>query len=131
MIIVDSSALLAIFLDEPEREAFSIAILTADEALMSATNLVEIGMIIESRYGIGGASDLDSLIAKLKIEIVNFTETQASIARKAFRNYGKGKNPAGLSICDCYAYALAKDYDAPLLFKGNDFSKTDIKYVIN
>lgn len=100
-------------------EGLSAAILSADERFLSSANLVEIGMIIESRYGIGGASDLDSLIAKLKLDIAPFTETQAAIARKAFRVYGKGRHPAGLNICDCYAYALAKDYCAPLLFKGD------------
>lgn len=130
MIVVDSSALLAIFLDEPEQQKFSIAILSSDEIIMSAPNFVETAIVIEARYGIGGTADLEFLTSKLNIKIVDFTQRQSAIAVKAFRNYGKGKHPAGLNICDCYAYALAKDYDVPLLFKGNDFSKTDIKYVI-
>ncbi len=127
MIIVDSSALVAILLNEPESEIFFNIISLADEALMSSSNLVEAGVVMESRHGIGGSQNLDSLISELKLEIVPFTPEQAEIARKAFRDYGKGRHPAGLNICDCYAYALAKYYDAPLLFKGSDFSQTDIK----
>lgn len=127
MIVVDSSALIAILLSEPESENFFNIISLADETVMSSANLVEAGIVIESRNGIIGSQSLDSLIAELELEIISFTKEQAEIARKAFMIYGKGRHPAGLNICDCYAYALAKDYDAPLLFKGNDFSQTDIK----
>lgn len=127
MIVVDSSALIAILLSEPESRNFFNIISSEDEALISSATLVEAGIVMESRHGIGGTQNLDALIAKLEVEIVSFTPEQAEIARIAFRTYGKGRHPAGLNICDCYAYALAKYYNAPLLFKGNDFSQTDVK----
>ena len=127
MIIVDSSALIAILLSEPESENFFNIISSSDEVLISSATLVEASVVMESRNGIGGTQNLDALITQLKLEIVSFTPEQAEIARKAFRTYGKGRHPAGLNICDCYAYALAKYYDSPLLFKGSDFSQTDIK----
>ncbi|MEQ1705028.1 MAG: type II toxin-antitoxin system VapC family toxin [Rickettsiales bacterium] len=127
MIVVDSSALVAIHFNEPEEDYFAEIIDSDNEVIISAANFVEAGMVIEGKYGIGGATDLDTLISELKIVIVPFTPEQAEIARKAFRTYGKGRHPAKLNICDCYAYALAKYYDAPLLFKGSDFSQTDIK----
>ncbi len=126
MIIVDSSALIAILLNEPEPEIFFNIINLSDEALISSAILVEASVVMESRNGIVGVQNLDDLISQLKLEIISFTPEQAEIAIKAFRTYGKGRHPASLNICDCYSYALAKYYNSPLLFKGNDFSQTDI-----
>ena len=86
-------------------------------------------MVIESRYGPSGGQKLDELIATAEIQIEPVTVDQVSIARTAFRTYGKGRHPAGLNFGDCFAYALAKSKEAPLLFKGDDFSRTDIKAV--
>ena len=86
-------------------------------------------MLVQARYGDEGSRDLDLLLAKLRIQIAAFTPTQAEIARRAFREFGKGRHPAGLNFGDCIAYGLAKDTGEPLLFKGEDFSKTDIAVV--
>ena len=81
---------------------------------------------MQARRGDEGARDLDLLLAQMNVEIVPFTARQADIARKAFRRYGRGRHDAELNFGDCCAYALAKDKSAPLLFKGDDFSKTDV-----
>ena len=81
---------------------------------------------MQARRGDDGARDLDLLLAKLRVDIVAVTASQADIARKAFRRYGRGRHPANLNFGDCFAYALAKDKSAPLLFKGNDFGQTDV-----
>ena len=88
--------------------------------------MLETSIVIEGRYGDEGARDFDLLMAKLVIEIVPLTSKQADLARKAYRRYGKGRNPAGLNFGDCFAYALAKDTGEPLLYKGDDFARTDI-----
>ena len=81
---------------------------------------------MQARRGDDGARDLDLLLAKLKVEIEAVTAGQADIARKAFRRYGRGRHAANLNFGDCFAYALAKDKSAPLLFKGDDFGQTDV-----
>jgi ribonuclease VapC len=88
--------------------------------------LVEVGIVMQARRGDDGARDLDLLLAKLRIEILPFTARQAEIARKAFRRYGRGRHDAKLNFGDCLAYAVAKDESAPLLFKGDDFGRTDV-----
>lgn len=124
--IVDSSAILAILLEEPEGHFFDVAILRSDAARMSSSGLLESSMILQSRKSADGVRDLDLLIARFKIEIVAFTESQARIARTAFERYGKGRHPAQLNFGDCMAYALAKETGDELLFKGTDFAQTDI-----
>ena len=94
--------------------------------MLSAASLVEIGIVMQARRGDDGARDLDLLLAKLRVEIAAFTARQAEIARKAFRRYGRGRHDAKLNFGACFAYALAKDQSAPLLFKGDDFSQTDV-----
>jgi ribonuclease VapC len=94
--------------------------------LLTPANLVEIGIVMQARRGDDGARDLDLLLAKLKVEIEAVTTGQADIARKAFRRYGRGRHAANLNFGDCFAYALAKDKSAPLLFKGDDFGQTDV-----
>jgi ribonuclease VapC len=127
--IIDTSALLAILLQEPEAEDFTRTILKAPEKWLSAASLLETGIIIETRYGSEGSRDLDLLLSKLEVKIMPVSERQAQIARKAYQQYGKGFHPAALNYGDCFVYALAKEQKQPLLFKGNDFSKTDIKLV--
>ena len=84
-------------------------------------------MILESRFGADGVRDLDLLIAKANVIQAPVDEEQAQLARRAFQKYGKGRHPAGLNFGDCFSYALAKALDLPLLFKGNDFSQTDVE----
>ncbi|MGA2535285.1 MAG: type II toxin-antitoxin system VapC family toxin [Terracidiphilus sp.] len=124
--IVDSSAILAILLEEPEGHLLDVAILKRDDPRMSAAGLLEASMILQSRRGTDSVRDLDLLIVRFKIQIVPFTESQARIARRAFERYGKGRHPAQLNFGDCMSYALAKETGEELLFKGTDFGQTDI-----
>jgi ribonuclease VapC len=124
--VVDTSALLAILQDEPERRVFNEAIEAAETRAMSTATFVETSIVIESRYGAEGLRDLDLLIAKAKIDLIAVDAEQAHAARQAFSNFGKGRHPAGLNYGDCFSYALAKVLHAPLLYKGDDFSRTDI-----
>jgi ribonuclease VapC len=123
--IIDTSALIAILDQEPEAERIARTLASTPERMLSAANLLEIGIVMQVRRGDDGARDVDLLLAKLRVEIVPFTATQAETARKAFRRYGRGRHDAKLNFGDCFAYALAKDQSAPLLFKGDDFSQTD------
>lgn len=127
MIAVDSSALIAVYFDEPEKASF-VEILAADDApRIAAPNFLEASMIVEARQGKIGCRDLDELVAALDISVVAFDANHIEAARDAFRRYGKGRHRAALNFGDCCAYALAKTLDLPLLFKGNDFALTDIK----
>lgn len=124
--IIDTSALVGILDQEPEAERLARAIANAPERMMSVANLVETGIVMQVRHGDEAARDLDLLLAKFKIDIVPVSEKQADLARRAFRRFGRGQHPARLNFGDCFAYALAKDSSAPLLFKGTDFVQTDI-----
>ena len=125
--VLDTSAVLAILQDEPERRQFNEAIEVAETRSLSTASFVECSMILESRYGADGVRDLDLLIAKAQISLLPVDEDQAHLARRAFQKYGKGRHPAGLNFGDCFSYALARALDEPLLFKGNDFPQTDIE----
>lgn len=124
--IVDTSAIIAILKKKPERDRFLEAIAAADHARMSAANVLECGIVAETIAGKAGAHDLDLLLFRLAVDIVPFTPDQAAIARRAHSRFGKGRDPAGLNFGDCCAYALARDTGEALLFKGDDFSRTDI-----
>ena len=124
--VIDTSAVIAILQDEPERKAFIQAIDAADTRAMSVASFVEASMVVDARYGPDGVRDLDLLIAKARIDLVAVDADQAHVARAAFRTYGKRRHPAGLNFGDCFAYALARTLGEPLLFKGSDFSLTDI-----
>jgi ribonuclease VapC len=126
LIAVDTSAVIAILLDEPERAHFLDLIVDRQPALMSAVNLQEAGMVMRSRLGQDGLDDLFDLVRTLQIEIVAYDEDQARLALDAFDRFGKGIDPrARLNFGDCAAYALAKTLDVPLLYKGTDFGETD------
>jgi ribonuclease VapC len=125
--VLDTSAILAILQDEPERRKFNEAIEAAETRSLSTASFVECSMILESRYGADGIRDLDLFIAKAQVSLVPVDEEQAELARRAFRKYGKGRHPASLNFGDCFSYALARALDEPLLFKGNDFTHTDVK----
>jgi ribonuclease VapC len=124
--IIDTSALVAILDQEPEAPKIARSLAFAPERTLSAANLVEAGIVMQARRGDDGARDLDLLLAKLRVDIAEVTASQADIARKAFRRYGRGRHAANLNFGDCFAYALAKDKSVPLLFKGNDFGQTDV-----
>ena len=124
--VIDTSALIAILQQESEAERFARAIALAEPRLISTANLLEAGMLVRSRFGPEGERDLDFLLLKLKIEAVPVSPRQVEMARKAFPLYGKGFHPASLNFGDCFAYGLAKETGQALLFKGNDFSQTDL-----
>ncbi|MBB5353866.1 ribonuclease VapC [Haloferula luteola] len=126
--IVDSSAILAIFLEEPEQDTFIDAILRADHPRLSAANYLEICLRVDGAFNEAGRQAFDELLATLELEIVPVTVSQAKTARIANRLFGRGSgHKARLNYGDCFAYALAKESDLPLLFKGNDFLHTDLK----
>jgi ribonuclease VapC len=124
--VIDSSAILAILLDEPERAAFDRAIAMDPLRLISAVSRVEAGMVIESRKGEAGRSLLDAFLRLAGADIVAVTAEQAELALEAFRRFGRGHHRAALNIGDCFAYAAARATGQSLLFKGNDFIHTDV-----
>ncbi len=124
--IIDTSALLAILLDEPERRRYNELIEASGKRLLSAASLVEAGMVLEVRGGEAAGRELDLFLHRAKFEVVPLDADQAEIARAAFRRYGKGRHSAGLNFGDCLAYAASKATGEPLLFKGQDLSQTDI-----
>ena len=127
--VIDSSALLAILFDEAEQRLFNEKIEADAVRFVSAASYLEVAIIIDDRLGYEGARDLTLFIAEAEIEIIPVTLEQAEIAREAYRNYGRGNHPARLNYGDCFAYALAKATQQALLFKGDDFAKTDIAAV--
>lgn len=125
--IVDTSAIIAILTDEPERRAFNLAIDEAATLLMSTAGFVETSIVIENSRGYDGLRDFDLFLANAAIELVPVDSDQAHAAREAFHKYGKGRHRANLNFGDCFSYALSKLTGLPLLFKGKDFSLTDIQ----
>jgi ribonuclease VapC len=126
-IVVDTSAIVAILRNEPERDRFVDAILASSPRLMSAVSLQEAGMVVVGRFGDGTEWEpLDALLSRLDIEIVAHDAALARIAREAFLRFGKGRHPARLNFGDCAVYALAVSNDSPLLFKGGDFGQTGV-----
>jgi len=124
--VLDTSAIVAILLDEPERRAFDRRIEADSRRLISAATQVEATFVIESRKGEPGRERLERFFRLTGAEVIAVTPEQATIACEAFRRYGKGRHPAGLNFGDVFAYALAKATGEPLLFKGDDFGRTDI-----
>lgn len=124
--IIDTSAILAILQNEAERRRFNEVIEAAATVRMSAATLVETSIVIESRYGAAGLQDLDRFIESAGIDLISVDAKQAQAARTAFSRYGKGRHPAKLNFGDCFSYALSWVLGEPLLFKGEDFSRTDI-----
>lgn len=125
--VIDTSALLAIFLAEPERKAFLDSIFQAETRMISAASVLETGIVLEARRGESAGREFDLFLVRTNLQIVSVDSEQIEIARSAWRKYGKGRHPAGLNFGDCFACALAKFTGEPLLAKGNDFSVTDIK----
>ncbi len=124
--VVDTSAIVAILFDEPERSSFNQRLSQSSVRLLSVVSRVELTCVVEGRKGIGGRADLERLLREAEIEIVAMDRSHADLACEAFRRFGKGRHPAALNIGDCFAYALAKATGEPLLYKGDDFARTDI-----
>jgi ribonuclease VapC len=127
--VIDSSALLAILLGEPEAQSFAQAIGQDPKRLVSAFSALEAAIVIEAKKGEIGGRELDLLLHKSQIEIAAMSHEQFELAREAWRKFGRGRHPAGLNIGDCCSYALAKYSGEALLFKGDDFAQTDLRRV--
>jgi ribonuclease VapC len=127
--VIDTSALLAILLGESGAEKFSAAMVADPRRFVSTASAFEAAIVIEVRKGPAGGRELDLLFHRAQMDIVPFTEPQFEAARLGWRRFGRGNHPAGLNFGDCFAYALAKTLNEPLLFKGEDFAKTDVKKI--
>ena len=130
--IIDTSALIAILLNEPEESSFLDILEKADIIRISAVTALETSIVMHSRYGAAGVDKLRALLKGIGAQEVDFTAEQRSAAENAFTLYGKGQgHKAQLNFGDCMTYALAKSTGLPLLFKGNDFTHTDLEMVIS
>ena len=123
--VVDTSALVAILSDEAERREFIEIIAASTVRIISAATVLEAGIVMESRKGEHAGRELDLFLHRARFEVVPVDAEQVDIARAAFRRYGKGRHPAGLNFGDCFSYALARWRGDALLFKGEDFARTD------
>jgi ribonuclease VapC len=124
--VIDTSALAAIFFAEPERQLFLAAITAAETRLLSAASVLETGIVLEGRQGEAAGREFDLFVVRANLQIVPVDAEQAELARSAWRKFGKGRHPAALNYGDCFSYALAKSTGDPLLAKGTDFALTDI-----
>jgi ribonuclease VapC len=127
--VIDTSALVAMLSDEPEAERFEAAVEADQIRLMSTASYVETAIVIEARFGEPGGRELDLWLHRAAVDLVAVQTDQADAARAAYRRYGKGRHRAGLNFGDCFSYALAKISNQPLLYKGDDFTHTDITAV--
>jgi len=125
--VIDTSAVLAIFLGEPERKQFLDAILEAARRQISAATVLETGIVLESKRGESAGREFDLFVVRANLEVVAVDAEQIEIARSAWRSFGKGRHPAGLNFGDCFTYALARSSGEPVLAKGRDFALTDIE----
>jgi ribonuclease VapC len=126
-VVVDTSALLAVLLDEPEREPFIALLADAEDPLISAATLLESSIVMQAKTGNNGVADLDELLAAAAVRCVAVDRAQAYVAREAYARFGKGRASAGLNFGDCFSYALAQVTGRRLLFKGADFGLTDVE----
>jgi ribonuclease VapC len=124
---LETSALIAIFLQEPEADTLSARLENAEEILMCTASILEAQMVLSRRYPDGGATAIDKFLRDYDVTVIAFSLRELAIAREAFLAFGKGRHPAKLNFGDCMSYALAKSQGVPLLFKGEDFALTDIK----
>jgi ribonuclease VapC len=125
-VVVDSSALLAILLREPAAERLLAAISAAPARRVSAASVLEASLVLLSRVGEQGDLELDAVVRELGLEVEPVTADQLRIARDAGIEFGRGRHPAGLNYGDLFSYSLAVSLGEPLLFAGEDFSKTDV-----
>jgi ribonuclease VapC len=122
-VIVDTSALLAMLMKEPERDRLSSAIAVAGDRRISSATLLEAGIVVEAKAGESGVAALDELVAEWKLEVVPFTAERAILARQAFRRFGKGRHSARLNFGDCFAYALASSVRNRCLTRAGIFRR--------
>lgn len=127
--IVDSSAIIAVLRNEPDAAPISAALQQASICRMSAVTYVEAAVVTDSNRNPVLSRRFDDLLRDVKMHVESVSFEQARIARQTYRDFGKGRHKAGLNFGDCFAYALAKDLDEPLLFKGDDFRYTDVEAV--
>lgn len=125
--VIDTSAVIAILQNEDGSDLLIDKLEHAKVLRISAASLVEAGIVMQARYGDAGDVEVDQFVQRLGVRIAAVTEDHAEIARSAYRKFGKGRHPANLNYGDCFSYALAIFYHEPLLFKGNDFTYTDIQ----
>ena len=124
--VIDTSAIVAILLDEPDRPRLVAAIGTADSKYLSVASFVEASVVLHARSGPQAVRLLDRFIDRAGIEVEPVSVAQGRLARDSYERFGKGRHPAGLNFGDCFAYALAVERHEPLLFKGDDFAQTDV-----
>ena len=127
MIAVDTSALIAILSKEPEWRSLLHALSEDGAPVVSALTLYETMIVCSARRGSASLDDLNELLATNNVRSVPFDDAAVANAHAAYLKYGKGRHPAGLNLCDCSSYALAKSLGVSLLFKGNDFARTDVE----
>ena len=125
--VIDTSAIMAMLLAEPSAERLIAAVETDSRRLVSAATVVEASLVMLGRFGEAGDPSLDRLLRSLGAEVIAVDEEQVALARDAALRYGRGRSPASLNFGDCFSYALAVARDEPLLFVGDDFSKTDVE----
>jgi ribonuclease VapC len=127
-LIVDTSALIAILVDEPDAARYVEALASASSVRMSAANYVEAAIVVDANRDPVLSRRLDDLLVAAEVSVEPVTKDHADIARAAYRDFGKGSgHPAGLNFGDCFSYALARASGRPLLFKGEGFSRTDVE----
>jgi ribonuclease VapC len=125
--VIDSSALLAVVLGEPDAELVAARLVSPSRKVVSAATLLEAAIAAERRGGLEARDRLDRLVTRAELVVAPFDEAHLGWARDAYRRFGKGRHPAALNLGDCIAYATARHEVLPLLFKGDDFSQTDIE----
>ena len=125
-VVVDTSAVVAILGNESAAEDIIEALDTADDRLMSAATLVELGIVMEARLGAAGALAVERFLRDGEVDVVAVDRQQADRALDGWRRFGKGRHAAGLNLGDCFTYALAANRDVPVLCTGNDFGQTDL-----
>ncbi len=125
--VIDTSALVAILWEEPEKDAFIEAISGAPDPTISAATLLEARIVVEARAGVEGTERLEQLLEAGGVRVVAFSAAQSDAAHQAWREFGRGNSPARLNFGDCFSYALAREMGRSLLFKGDDFARTDVK----
>ncbi|SMN00387.1 hypothetical protein SPONN_1641 [uncultured Candidatus Thioglobus sp.] len=128
-VVIDTSVFLAILLQENDAKQYRQALLDIHKALVSSATMVEMYIVVSHRLGAEGIILLNQMLASDLFEVKSVTPEQAEIAQNGYLRYGKGRDPAGLNFGDLFSYALAKQEDLPLLFKGFDFSKTDLYHI--
>jgi len=125
--VIDTSAIAAILFDEPDAAALEGKIVNDPVRLMSAATWLEAVIVIEARLGDPGGREFDLWLHRAEVEILPVDAEQVDMARRTWRRFGRGRHSAGLNYVDCFSYALAATHGEPLLFKGDDFTKTDVK----